>query len=450
MDKRTRVVIIGAGFGGLNAARFLLNQPVDLLLIDRNNYHTFTPLLYQVATAGLDSSDIAYPVRSIFRRRKNLQFLLGDVVGIHTAEREVAVRTNGRVRREHYDYLIVATGSVTNYFGSQPLEQHGYGLKDLSDAITLRNHILRLFEKAAWEEDPQVRDAYLTFVVVGGGPTGLETAGALHELYNYVLKNEYRGSRSLSARVILIEATEKLLAPYTPYLQQQALQQLESIGVEVILGQSVEDATENLVRLKNGDVIHTHTLIWAAGVKGSPVGSMLEVPLQRGARIPVEPTLLVTGLERVYAIGDIAYLLDAQGSPYPQVIPVAQQQGQLAAANVARHLRGQSLQPFVYKDKGIMATIGRRRAVAWPFYSVQLTGFMAWVTWLGLHLLWLMGFRNRLTVLVNWVWNYLTYDRSVRIILERDASASHASSAAPQPSPAQTHMTEPVPDSAAQ
>lgn len=419
MDKREKIVIIGAGFAGLFAARNLLKQPVDILLIDRNNYHTFTPLLYQVATAGLDSSDIAYPVRSIFRRRENFHFMLGDVVAIDTHDREVAVRTNGHVRHEPYDRLIVATGSVTNYFGNAQLEQFGYGLKDLNDAVNLRNHILRLFEKAAWEDDVERRSAYMTFVVVGGGPTGLETAGALHELYNYVLKHEYNGQHYLSARVILIEATDKLLAPYSPYLQKQALHQLESMGVEVFLGQSVQEAGEDFVRLNNGESIRTHTLVWAAGVKASPIALMLGVALQRGGRIPVDSTLRVTGLENVYAIGDIAYLPDENGMPHPQVIPVAQQQGKLVAQNIARQLRGQGEQAFVYKDKGIMATIGRRRAVAWPFYKLQLTGFLAWFTWLALHLLWLMGFRNRLTVLINWLWNYLTYDRSVRIILER-------------------------------
>jgi len=420
MTIQPKVIIIGAGFGGLFAARKLIQQSVDILMIDRNNFHTFTPLLYQVATCGLDPSQIAYPVRSIFRRKQNIRFMLGEVTEIDPSNKQITVNSNGEARQEVYDYLIIAAGSVTNFFTPQ-IEQAAFGLKSLSDAVVLRNHILKLFEKADWTDDPLEREALMTLVVVGGGPTGLETAGALYELYNFVLGQEYEGKRRIKARVILVEAAANLLLAYPDKLQQAALRQLQSLGVEVILGQAVEETADDHIRLKNGEIIKTHTLVWAAGVKGSPLASLLGVELQRGGRIPVEPTMRVIGLDNVYAVGDIAYLVDPKGQPYAQVIQVAQQQGKLVAHNIVQHRAEQSEEKFVYKDLGIMATIGRRRAVAWLYYKIQLTGFVGWVAWLGLHLIWLMGFRNRLNVLVNWTWNYLTYDRSVRIILERDA-----------------------------
>ena len=421
---RPKIVVIGAGFGGLFAARTLAKQDVDVLVIDRNNYHLSTPLLYQVATCGLDPSEIAYPIRSIFRKHKNVQFLLGEVKEIDHMGQAVVVKVNGQARTERYDHLMIAAGSTTNYFGNKNLETFGFGLKGLPDAVRLRNHILKLFERAAWTNDQAHKAALTTLVVVGGGPTGLETAGALYELYNNVLRQEFSKSEQLHARVILVEALDHLLAPYPERLQESALQQLKSLGVDVIMGQMVENVEADKITLGSGDVIHTHTLVWAAGVKASPFAEMLDVETQRGGRIAVEDTLSVIGRENVYAVGDIAYLLDDNDEPYAQVIPVAQQQGKLVAENIICRLNGETMQAFAYKDRGIMATIGRSRAVAFPFYKVQLTGFFAWITWLFLHLLWLMGFRNRLNVLVNWFWNYLTYDRSVRIILERTYDAS--------------------------
>lgn len=418
--KRPRIVIIGAGFGGLNAAKALKDEDADVLIIDRNNFHTFTPLLYQVATSGLEPGEIVYPVRGIFRKQHNLQFLLGEVTRIDPRAQVIEVRVNGQIVTEHYDYLIIATGSVTNFFGNETIAEHAFELKTLEDAIKLRNHILRRFEQAAWTEDRALQQALTTFVVVGGGPTGLETAGALHELIAKVLKQDYPFLRELTPRVILIEATDRLLAPYPASLQRSARRQLESLGVEVITGKRIVEASEQQVVLHDGSIIPTHTLIWSAGVKASPIAEHLGVPLKQGGRVPVEESLAVKGLENVYVIGDLAYLEDENGQPYPMVIPVAKQQGTLAGRNIARRIRGWSEHPFRYHDRGIMATIGRSRAVAYLFNRIPLTGYIAWVAWLGLHLITLMGFRNRLNVLVNWVWNYFTYDRSVRLIIEQE------------------------------
>lgn len=414
-NQRPKVVIIGAGFGGLFAARAFANQPVDVLLVDRNNFHTFTPLLYQVATAALDPSQIAHPVRSIFRKTPNVNFLLGEVTAIDDTARTVAITAGDRRLVEPYDYLIVAAGSVPNYFGNDQFRLNAFELRTLRDSVRLRNHVLNLFEEAVWTEDEARRQALLTIVVTGGGPTGLETAGAVYELYNHVLNREFPQER-LHTRVILLERSPHLLDPYPPKLREAALHQAQSLGIEVLLGRGLAEAGADYVRLDDGTVIATHTLIWGAGVKAAPLGTLLNVPLERGGRIPVEPTTQVVGKPHIYAIGDIAHLPDKDGRPYPMLIPVAQQQGKLAAHNILAAVAGQPQQPFVYHDRGTMATIGRSRAVAWIFNRIQLTGLPAWFAWLGLHLVMLLGFSNRITVFIDWAWNYLTYDRSVRII----------------------------------
>lgn len=418
MDRRPRVVIIGAGFGGLYAACTLEHKPVDVLLIDRHNFHTFTPLLYQVATSGLEPEEIGYPVRGIFRAKSNVHFLMGEVTAINRDQKYVEVEYDGQTRREPYDFLVVAAGSVTNYFNLPDVAQHSFELKTLHDAIKLRNHTLRQFEIAAWTEDEAQRQALTTLVVVGGGPTGLEMAGALLELYKNVLSKEYPFLREMTPNVILVEAMDSLLLPFPQRLQKSALRQLESLGVQVILGNPVAETAPDHIRLKDGRVIPTYTLIWAAGVKANPLGELLEMPLNRGGRIPVKPTMESIADESIFVVGDMAYLEDDNGEPYPMLIPVAKQQGILAARNILRRIAGEEEQTFRYIDRGIMATIGRSRAVAWIYNRVQLTGYLAWLSWLGLHLIALMGFRNRINVFVNWVWNYLTYDRSVRLILD--------------------------------
>lgn len=419
--QRPKVIIIGAGFGGLFTARQLANTAVDVLIIDRENYHTFTPLIYQVATCGLDVDDVAYPVRKIFAEAANVDFLLGEVLDIHTDTRHIEVSSQNRRLSIAYDYLIVAVGSVTNYFGNETLAAHSFGLKNMRDAVALRNHILKQFELANTASSPQAVTALTTFVVVGGGPTGLETAGALYELYQHVLRRQYHQLEGVEARVILVEASDALLRPYPQTLQAAALKQLQALGVEVRLERSVKAAEAGKVILDDGSEIATQTLIWSAGVQGAPLARQLGVGLARGGRIAVSAGLEVVGVPRVYAVGDVAYLEDESGNPYPQLIPVAQQQAKLAAQNILRDVRNLPPKPFRYADKGTMATIGRRRAVAWLFNRVPLSGFLAWLAWLGLHLVTLMGFRNRVSVFMSWVWNYLTYDRAASLILDLPA-----------------------------
>lgn len=428
MSTNKRVIIIGAGFAGLKTARMLANKTVDVLLIDRNNYHTFTPLLYQVATCGLDPSAVAYPVRSIFADALNVQFLLGEVQNIDTEAQSVLIqsKTNG-TRQESYDYLFVAAGSKVNYFGNESVKNNSFALRDLNDSITLRNHILRLFEKAAWTQNDEIRETLMTFVVVGGGPTGLETAGALYELYNNVLDAEYDKHDNMQAKVILLEAMDDVLAPYPEKLRKSAKEQLQSLGVEVRTGAFVEEVGSDFVTLRDGSTIHTSTVVWSAGVKGNPLAEMLDVELESGSRIPITESMEIIGLKNVFAAGDIAYLIEPQtGKPYPGMIPVAQQQGEVVAKNILHDINSETYETFKYFDRGSMATIGRSRAVAWVFNKIEVTGFLAWVSWLGLHLLVLMGMRNRAQVFLNWVWSYIFYSSSVQIIVEGDRNKYEA------------------------
>ncbi|MCW5848594.1 MAG: NAD(P)/FAD-dependent oxidoreductase [Anaerolineae bacterium] len=404
-----RVVVVGAGFGGLRVAKQLVRQPVDVTLVDQNNFHTFQPLLYQVATAALEPEGIVYPVRAIFRA-PNIHFRLARVERIDLAARQILTNTGPLP----YDYLVLAAGSVTNFFGSQEIERHAFGLKDLHEAETLRSHLLTMFERASVTTDPQEHQTLLTFVIVGGGPTGVEMAGSLTELIHQNLVRDYPRLDVQSARVILLEAADSLLGAFPPKLRENALKQLRRKGVEVRLGAMVAGADENEVRLKDGTVIPTHTLFWAAGVRAADLAQELGQPTGRGGRVKVTPTLQLEAAPNVFVIGDMAYLEQA-GQPLPQVAPVAIQMGEQTAANILRHLRGETLQPFRYKDPGSMATIGRSAAVA-QVAGLQFTGFTAWVVWLFIHLIQLIGFRNRLIVLVNWAWNYLLADRGVRLI----------------------------------
>jgi NADH dehydrogenase len=410
--RRPRIVIVGAGFGGLAAARTLAKAPVDVLLINRTNYHGFWPLLYQVATAGLEPESIAYPVRAILRRYRNADFLLAEVRGIDVQRRLVQTDL-GDVT---YDYVILAAGSTTNFFGNERIAHYTIGMKDLNEAQRLRNHVLLCCERAAAETDPDKRAALLTFAVVGGGPTGVELAGAFVELIRHVIRHDYPMLDVRQARVVLIEATDRILASFPDSLQRAALRRLQRMGVEVRLNTPVADADATGLRFRNGEQLVAKTVVWAAGVRGAPLADALGVSLARGARVPVTPLLTLPTDEHVFVIGDMAYLEGYRpGVAYPMVAPVAIQMGEQAARNILAHMNGQPMQPFRYIDKGQMATIGRSAAVLDAF-GIRLSGWLAWVGWLFVHLMALVGFRNRALVLLNWAYSYFTYDRGVRLI----------------------------------
>lgn len=417
--RRPRVVIVGAGFGGLNAARTLAKGDVDVLVIDRNNYHGFWPLLYQVATAGLEPEAIAYPVRAIFRKYPNVDFQMAEVNGVDFDKR--IVLTGGKPIA--YDYLVLAAGSADNYFGNDQLAQNTYGLKDIDDAERLRNKVLSAFERAARENDPDKRQTLMTFALIGGGPTGVEMAGALSELIRHVLRKDYRMLDVMKARIVLIEATEHVLAAFPESLQKSATKKLQRMGVEILLKSPVASVEGHTVTLKDGRQLAASTVVWAAGVRAAEITDKLQVELGRNARVKVEPTLNIPGHPEVFAVGDIAYLEGYKGSQaYPMVAQVAIQQGKQAARNILSHTEGLSMAAFSYFDQGTMATIGRSSAVLEAF-GVRLSGRLAWLGWLLVHIMYLIGFRNRLIVLTNWAINYLTYERGVRLITGSSADA---------------------------
>jgi len=407
---RPTVVIVGAGFGGLRAARALRRAPVNVVLIDRHNYHLFQPLLYQVATAGLEPEQIAKPVRAILRGQRNLDFRMTEVTGADLAARRLET-ASGPVP---YDYLILALGGETNFFGLDSVARHGFGLKDIPDAVAIRNHVLTCFEQAMLEVDPERRRARLTFVVVGGGPTGVEMAGALSELIRLVLVKDYPRLNIKDVRVLLLEATDRVLGTMPERLREAAGATLWRKHVEVRFGATVEDFDGARVRLKSGEVIPAHTVIWAAGAKASGLTARLGLPTARQGRIVVEPTLQVPGHPEIFLVGDAAYL-EAEGEPLPMVAPVAIQMAEAAARNVGHAVQGRPAEPFRYRDPGSLATIGRNAAVA-HIFGLQLKGFTAWVMWLVVHIIQLIGFRNKLFVLLNWAWDYFFYERAVRLI----------------------------------
>ena len=410
-DPLPLVLIVGAGFGGLRAARALRKAPLRVALVDRRNYHLFQPLLYQVATAGLAPEEIAHPVRGILRSQRNFTFHLAEVTGVELDARRLHTQ-NGPLA---YDYLILAMGSETNYFGLDSLAQHGFALKDLDEAAAIRNHVLRMFELAEHEPDPDARRALLTFVVVGGGPTGVESAGALSELIRLVLVKDHPRLDLNDVRILLLEATNLLLNGFPDRLQQHAAETLWQKHVEVRFGAAVADFDGLRVTLKSGELIPAHTLIWAAGVRAARLADALGVTQARQGRVVVQPTLQIPGHPTAFVIGDAAYL-EADGQPLPMMAPVAMQQAELAAANILRHLQGKPLAGFVYQDPGSLATIGRNAAIA-RLGRFQFHGFLAWLMWLVVHLIQLIGFRNRLLVLINWAWDYFFYDRAVRLIV---------------------------------
>jgi NADH dehydrogenase len=404
------VVIVGAGFGGLQCARRLAGEPVDVILLDRHNYHLFTPLLYQVASSLLNPSDIAIPVRAILRRARNLRFRLAEVTRIDFDGRRVETAAGASVE---YDWLVLAAGSRTNFFGLQGVARNAIGLKDLPDAMSLRNHVLGCFEAALLESDPERHHAWLTFVVVGGGPTGVEFAGALSELFRLVLARDFPDLDVDRARVILLEALDRLLPVFPPELGRYAERELVRRGIEVRLGTRVTGFTGEVVELAPGEPIGARTLVWCAGVRPEALAVPELRPGSQG-RIAVDPELRIRGREREFAIGDAA-AAQGRGEILPMMAPPAMQAGRHAAENILRAARGEALRPFVYRDKGVMATIGRSAGVA-AIGRLRLKGFVGWVGWLVVHLYYLIGFRNRLAVLWGWAWDYFRYDRPIRLI----------------------------------
>ena len=404
-----RVVIIGGGFAGLNAARRLRRAPVHVTLVDRENYHLFQPLLYQVATAALNPSDIAYPLRSALRRQKNVSVLLADAVGVDLAESSVRL-DNGSLP---YDYLIIATGATHSYFGHQPWAEHAPGLKTIEDALEMRRRIYLAYEAAEREADPVRRRAWLTFVVVGAGPTGVELAGALAEIGRQALDDGYRRIDRDEVRVLLLEGQDRVLPAYSGRSSSRALNQLVRLGVEVRREALVTDIDQLGVSIGD-ERVEARTVLWAAGVAASSLAGSLGTPLDPAGRVNVEPDLSVPGAPTVFVAGDLARIPFGEDI-VPGVAPAAIQQGRHAADNVRRRLEGKPTRPFEYVDKGSLATIGRAAAVA-EIGRLRFGGFFAWMAWLLIHIFYLIGFRNRVWVLAGWAWSYLTFKRGARLI----------------------------------
>ncbi len=410
------IVIIGGGFGGLATARALKRAPVRITLVDRTNHHLFQPLLYQVAMAGLSPADIAAPIRSVLHKQKNVTVLLAEAVGVDFANNIVQL-SDGQLP---YDYLILATGGRTSYFGNEHWEQFAPGLKDLDDAVEIRRRVLLAFEAAEREENPEQRQQLLTFVVVGGGPTGVELAGAIAELSHFVLERDFRRINPKEARVILLEGGPRILPSFTPDLSDSATKQLNNLGVNVRVNTKVTNIDEHGAYLGE-QMIRAATVIWGAGVQATAFAAKLGVPHDRAGRVTLEPDLTLPNHKNVFAIGDMTSFTHQEGKPLPGVSPVAMQMGRTAANNILHALKNEPSEPFKYVDKGSMATIGRHAAIA-EMGKIHLSGILAWLAWLFVHLIFLIGFRNRVAALFNWAWSYFTYQRGSRLITGRRLS----------------------------
>jgi NADH dehydrogenase len=411
MNAISHIVIIGAGFAGLEVARGLAKAPVRVTLIDKRNHHLFQPLLYQVAIAGLLPSQIAQPVRSIFRRQKNLAFQMGEVTEADFDQR--FIKLNGSVIA--YDFLVIAIGGRTNFFGHETLERNGFQLKDIESAVRTRNHLLSLFEKASHEGDAEKRKSMLTFVIVGGGPTGVETAGALSELMRHVMVKDFPRLNLNEARVVLLEASPHLIASYPDELRRATHRLLRGKNVEILLNTKMEDYDGQRVTLGDGTQIETRTVIWTAGVKAAELADRLGMEQAASGRVRIEPTLQLPRHPEVFVVGDAAYLVNGKGHPLPMLSTVAIQQGKIAAHSIRRLVAGGEAVTFHYKDPGLLATIGRNAAVA-RIFGLSFSGFLAWLIWVGLHIYRIIGFRNRLAVMFNWAWDYFFYENQAKLI----------------------------------
>jgi NADH dehydrogenase len=417
---RPHVVILGGGFGGLAAARALRRAPVQVTLVDRQNHHVFQPLLYQAATAQLETPDIGYPLRSVLRRHKNTEVLMAEAETIDAAAQTVQLAAGNSLR---YDYLIVATGAQSSYFGHPEWRAHAPGLKNIGDAIEIRYRVLIAFERAEQERDPEEQREQLTFVIVGGGPTGVELAGAVAELARHALKRDFHHIDPTRARVLLVEAGPTILPTYPQRLQLKALAQLQRIGVEVRTSAAVRHVDERGV-LVGSEPIAARTVLWGAGMVGTPIVRSLDVPLDRHGLVQVTPTLNLPGRPNVFVIGDLATLVQ-DGRPVPGVAPAAIQQGRYAARAIVDGLHGKPIKPFRYWNKGELATIGRSKAVARLPGNVQLSGFLAWIIYSTVHLFYLVGLRSRVRVFLTWAWSFLTYAHGARIIPSAEEEEPH-------------------------
>jgi NADH dehydrogenase len=417
-QKKPHIVVLGAGFGGLEFCQQLRKRDdVIITLIDRQNHHLFQPLLYQVATAGLSAPEIAKPIRSILSNQKNLHVLLDEVTRIDLEKQSVSLRETGRIT---YDYLVIAVGARTNYFGNDHWGSYALGLKSLDDATRIRHNLLLAFEEAEREQDPQRRAQLMRSVVVGGGPTGVEMAGAIAELTKRVLARDFKNIQPERAEIVLLEVAPRILGPFSEKLSDSAQRQLESLGVEVRLNQKIKDIRRGVIELED-ESLHAENIIWGAGVRANPVCEELPVEQDRAGRLKVAPDLSLPGYANAFALGDIVHLTDAKGQPVPGVSPAAMQMGKHAARAIARQIDGKAdaNEPFTYFDKGNMATIGRSKAVA-QVGKLEFGGFTAWLAWLFVHLVFLIGFRNKIAVLIQWFYSYVNYRRGSRIITGLD------------------------------
>lgn len=432
LPARPRVLVIGCGFGGIEAVRTLSKADVEITLVDRTNHHLFQPLLYQVATAALNPGDIAYPIRSVLRNQANARTLLARVDAIDLAARTLLL-ADGVLS---FDYLLVATGATHSYFGQDAWEQWAPGLKTIEDALEVRRRVLSAFEAAERQSDPAQLAATLTFVVVGAGPTGVELAGALSEIGRLTVAKDFRAFDPRRLRVVLVEGTDRVLPPYSPKLSAKAQRQLERLGVEVRTGAKVTKIDQQGVWLGD-EFLAARTVLWAAGVAASPLGKQLGVPLDRAGRVVVAPDLSVPGQPHVFVAGDLMAVVQ-DGKPVPGVAPAAIQSGRVAARNIAARVAGRATVPFRYRDKGSLATIGRAKAVG-SIAGAELSGFAAWWVWWVVHIAYLIGFRNRLAVMIGWAWQYFAFARGARLITGRawepGQRPANAPPAAPIPVP---------------
>lgn len=410
-NRKPRVVVIGGGFGGLEAVKALKGEDMDITLLDRSNHHLFQPLLYQVATAGLTPANIARPLREIFHSQQNVEVILSEAKRIDVNARKVI--TEDLVL--DYDYLVLATGARHSYFGHDEWEKFAPGLKNLADAVEIRKRMLVAFEVAEKAIDQGERDAAMTFVIVGGGPTGVEMAGAISEIARHTMTKDFRRINSKKSKVIIIEGAPRILAGFTEDLSASAKRQLNDIGVEVHEGLTVTKVTDHGVEVKGGQFIPARTIVWAAGNAASPIGKSLGVPTDRAGRVIVNDDLTIPGHPEIQVVGDTASFTQENGKLVPGVSPAAMQMGRHAAANIREVVAGGTPMKFSYWDKGSLATIGRNKAVA-DLHVIRFGGFFAWAAWAGVHIFFLIGFRNRLTVMSEWIWNYITFYRGSRLI----------------------------------